>query len=178
MCSKCSNGNPRRLQRCRKLLTVGVESPESYLCSSGIAVGNCLVIGFWSRASGLWRIKSLGEDYADAVASAVDWLYETIINCLIKGIVPEGGKLGNELKQGGRVVAVSADCDLSKVSVVTAADAASILHVSPARVAQMCESGRLDSWKQGGHRMVTRDSIEARLAENPGPGRPRKARVE
>lgn len=121
---------------------------------------------------------TFGKDYADAVASAVDWLYETITDCLIKGTVPEGGKLGNEPEKGGRVVAVSVDCDLSKVSAVTAADAASILNVSPARVAQMCESGRLDSWKQGGHRMVTRDSIEARLAENPGPGRPRKVRAE
>lgn len=121
---------------------------------------------------------TFGEDYADAVASAVDWLYETITDCLIKGTVPRGGKLGNEPKRGGRVVAVSVDCDLSRVDAVTAADAASMLNVSPARVAQMCESGRLVSWKQGGHRMVTRSSIEARLAENPGPGRPRKVRME
>lgn len=121
---------------------------------------------------------TFGEDYANAIESAVDWLYETITDCLIEGAVPEGGKLGNEPKRGGRVVAVSVDCDLSKVDAVTAADAASILNVSPARVAQMCENGRLDSWKQGGHRMVTRNSIEARLAENPGPGRPRKAQVE
>ena len=58
---------------------------------------------------------------------------------------------------------------------MTAADAARMLSVSTARVAQMCASGKLASWKDGSKRMVARRSVEARLAEAPGPGRPKKA---
>ena len=72
------------------------------------------------------------------------------------------------------MVVVSVDCDLSRTDAVTAADAARMLGVSSARVAQMCESGKLTSWKEGSRRMVLRQSIEARLAEKPKPGRPKR----
>ena len=41
-----------------------------------------------------------------------------------------------------------------------------------ARVAQMCSSGQLASWKVGSTRMVAKESIEERLAIVPQPGRP------
>ena len=52
-----------------------------------------------------------------------------------------------------------------------------MLGVSSARVAQMCESGKLTSWKDGTRRMVMRSSIEARLEEQPKAGRPRKEKL-
>jgi len=45
------------------------------------------------------------------------------------------------------------------------ADAARELGVSRARVARLCASGLLDSWRDGTRRMVTRDSVEARKAD-------------
>lgn len=114
-----------------------------------------------------------GDDIEDAVAMAADWLRGNIEHQLVSGMSPKSGKLGNEPRNGGRVIAVSVDCDLSRVDAVTAADAARMLGVSSARVAQMCESGKLTSWREGSRRMVLKQSVEARIAENPKPGRPK-----
>lgn len=119
-----------------------------------------------------------GDDIEEAVAMAVDWLKGHIEHQLISGVPPKSGRLGNEPQNGGRVVAVSVDCDLSRVDAVTAADAARMLGVSSARVAQMCESGRLTSWKEGSRRLVLSQSVEARMAEKPGPGRPKREALE
>ena len=118
---------------------------------------------------------TFGDGLEDAVRSAADWLRETITDSLVRDEAPSGGKLGHAPRFGGRVIAVAVDCDLSRVDAVTAADAARMLGVSTARIAQMCESGRLTSWKQGTRRMVMRSSVEARMAEAPKAGRPRKA---
>ena len=118
---------------------------------------------------------TFGDSLEDAVQSAADWLRETITDSLVRDEAASGGKLGHAPRFGGRVIAVAVDCDLSRVDAVTAADAARMLGVSTARIAQMCESGRLTSWKQGTRRMVMRSSVEARMAEKPKAGRPRKA---
>ena len=118
---------------------------------------------------------TFGDSLEDAVQSATDWLRETITDSLVRDEAASGGKLGHAPRFGGRVIAVAVDCDLSRVDAVTAADAARMLGVSTARIAQMCESGRLTSWKQGTRRMVMRSSVEARMAEKPKAGRPRKA---
>ena len=117
---------------------------------------------------------TFGDGLEDAVRSAADWLRETITDSLVRDEAASGGKLGHAPRFGGRVIAVAVDCDLSRVDAVTAADAARMLGVSTARIAQMCESGRLTSWKQGTRRMVMRSSVEARMAEAPKAGRPRK----
>ncbi len=117
---------------------------------------------------------TFGSDLRDAVESASDWLYETVLDNLANHKVPEGGKLNHSPKHGGRIIAVSVKCDLSHADAVTAADAARMLKVSSARVAQMCLNGKLTSWKEGTRRMVLRSSIEARLEECPKAGRPRK----
>lgn len=119
-----------------------------------------------------------GVDIEDAVSMAVDWLKGYIEHQLVSGKSPKSGRLGNEPQSGGRVIAVSVDCDLSRVDAVTAADASRMLGVSSARVAQMCESGKLTSWKEGSRRMVMRQSVEARLADTPKAGRPRKQLAE
>ena len=48
---------------------------------------------------------------------------------------------------------------------MTAADAARELGVSRARVAQLCQSGKLESWRDGSKRMVSRSSVESRLED-------------
>lgn len=64
---------------------------------------------------------------------------------------------------------------LSDVPVVRATEAAEMLGVSTARVAQLCRDGSLNSWRGGSTRMVSRDSIKCRLVAKPGAGRPRGA---
>lgn len=118
-----------------------------------------------------------GTDFDDAVSMAADWLYETAKYEAINNVAPSKVSFGHEPRHGGRVMAVAVDFDLSRVDAVTAADAARILGVSTARVAQMCESGKLTSWKDGSKRLILRDSVNARLADAPKAGRPRKAAV-
>lgn len=115
-----------------------------------------------------------GEGFDDAMEMAADWLYHTVQDTLIRGEEVAEPHFGNDPENGGKVVTVAVDVDLSRADAVTAADAARILGVSTARVAQMCEKGLLASWKDGSRRMILRDSVNARLAEAPKAGRPRK----
>lgn len=116
-----------------------------------------------------------GDNLNDAVAMAANWLYETVKQESIEGKHPKSSSFDHKPKHGGIIIAVAIDFDLSRVDAVTAADAARILNISPARVAQMCESGQLTSWKDGSKRMILRESVNARLLDNPGAGRPKKA---
>ena len=117
---------------------------------------------------------TFGVALEEAAESAADWLFETITDHLIANEVVPGGKLGHEPVHGGKGIAIAVNASLGNVDAMTAA-AARMLSVSTARVAQMCASGKLASWKDGSKRMVARRSVEARLAEAPGPGRPKKA---
>lgn len=118
---------------------------------------------------------TFGATLEEAAESAADWLFETITDHLIANEVVPGGKLGHEPVHNGKVIAIAVNASLGNVDAMTAADAARMLGVSTARVAQMCASGKLASWKDGSKRMVARRSVEARLAEAPAPGRPKKA---
>lgn len=115
-----------------------------------------------------------GTDFDDAVAMAADWLYETAKYEAIDGITPPEISLGHEPTHGGRVMAIAVDFDLKRVDAVSAADAARILGVSTARIAQMCDKGVLTSWRDGSRRLILKDSLDARLEKAPKAGRPRK----
>lgn len=117
---------------------------------------------------------TFGEGREDALESAADYMRVAIEDMLIEGKEIPEPTLGNEAQHGGMVVVLAVDCSLDKVDAVSASEAARMLKVSRARVTQMCDSGKLQSWKEGSKRMVTRDSIKARLAEQPKAGRPRK----
>lgn len=76
------------------------------------------------------------------------------------------------------VVTLAVSVELSDVPAVTASEAAEMLGVSTARVAQPCRDGSLNSWRVGSARTVSRDSIVCRLVARPGAGRPRRASAE
>ena len=115
-----------------------------------------------------------GDDFDDAVAMAADWLYETVKYEKIEGVQPPKTTFGHKPEHGGIVMPVAIDFDINRVDAVTAADAARMLRVSTARIAQMCNSGRLTSWKDGSKRLILRESVEARMEDTPKAGRPRK----
>lgn len=114
-----------------------------------------------------------GADLDEAVRMATDWLYETIKYDLIHGETPQSTGFGHTPLHGGIVIAISVRCNLSDIEAVTAAEAARLLDVSTARIAQMCAKGLLVSWREGRNRKILRESVEARLQSNPQPGRPR-----
>lgn len=118
-----------------------------------------------------------GRSFEDAVRMATDWLRTMALDSLMnKEELPSGG-LGNEPRYGGRTVVVAVDARLEDVPCVTAAEAARMLGVSDARISQLCSSRVVDSWKVGGTRMVSLACVEARLAEAPKAGRPRRETV-
>ena len=78
----------------------------------------------------------------------------------------------------GTVATLAMSVGLSDIPTVTAAEAAEMLGVSTARVARLCRDGSLNSWRVGGIRMVSRDSIECRLAAKPEAGRLHGASAE
>lgn len=118
---------------------------------------------------------TFGDDLTDAVESAADWLIGVVDDHLMAGTEMPPASFGHEPRHGGRVIAVAVCRELSDIPAMTAADAARELGVSSARVAQLINAGLLDSWKDGTKRMVSRDSVEARKADAPKPGRPRGA---
>ncbi len=117
-----------------------------------------------------------GGTLEEAVAMAADWLRMAALDALLHGHELEGADrgLGNEPQEGGRMVAVAVEADVSDAPAMSAAQAARALGVSTARVAQMCAAGQLASWKVGATRMVACESVEERLAESPRAGRPRR----
>ena len=93
------------------------------------------------------------------------------------------GVMGLACQRGQSHIVCGKSCkvglqDLFDIPAVTASEAAEMLGVSTARVAQLCRDGSLNSWKIGNTRMVSRDSIEYRLAAKPVAGRPPRASFE
>ena len=115
-----------------------------------------------------------GLDFTDAIRMAADWLRETAIDYLISGDKWPDPPLGTEPTRGGRMVTLATEVSLDQIPAVPASEAARMLGVSTARVSQLVNAGYLESWKVGGTRMVSLDSIETRLDENRKAGRPKK----
>lgn len=118
-----------------------------------------------------------GYDYRDAVRMAADWLRETALGYLVAGEEWPDLPLGTDATRGGRMVTLAVDVSLDQVPAMTAAEAARTLGVSTARIAQLCKAGLLESWKVGGIRMVSVDSVEARAEAERHAGRPKKEAV-
>lgn len=72
------------------------------------------------------------------------------------------------------MITVAVDASLDQIPAMTAAEAARTLGVSTARVAQLCKAELLESWKAGGTRMVSVDSVESRFADRRAADRARK----
>lgn len=115
---------------------------------------------------------TFGDDLEDAVESAADWLAGVVEDHLISGEPMPPMSFGHEPENGGRVIAVAVSRELGDIPAMTAADAARKLGVSRARVSQLISSGLLVSWVDGTRRMVSRDSVEARMEGDHKPGRP------
>lgn len=106
-----------------------------------------------------------GDDLVDAVEYAVDFLGCAVEDHLIRGIELPPMEFGHKPESGGQIIAIAVERNLEDIPSMTAADAARELGVSRARVAQLCKAGLLESWMSGTNRMVTRNSVNARLVD-------------
>ncbi len=122
--------------------------------------------------------STFGDDLVDAVASAADFLREVVDNSLMNGVELPPMEVGHKPEEGGQIIAIAVERELRDIPAMTAADAARELGVSSARIAQLCKSGLLESWKDGSRRMISVNSVEARKEYGPLPGRPRASAVE
>lgn len=121
---------------------------------------------------------TFGDDLADAVASAADWLKETVLDSLMGYCELPPMEFGHEPQHGGRIIAVAVDAELGDVPAMTASDAARELGVSTARIDQLIKAGLLESWKDGTKRMVSKSSVLARKERAPKAGRPKVPTAE
>ena len=95
---------------------------------------------------------------------AVDSLKAGVLRCLLIGEpVPEPTYVTEPLRDGSRVLAVTAEVDMQGFR-VTATEAADILGLSNARVTQLLEDGKLVGYREGRNSYVTLDSVKRRLA--------------
>lgn len=62
------------------------------------------------------------------------------------------------------------------MNLLTTTQAADALQVSPRRIIAMINAGILSGQKLGRDWFVTAESVMARVKNNPGPGKPRKAK--
>lgn len=116
-----------------------------------------------------------GESFADACEAAADWLQLTVEHHVMHALPLPTPTFGNEPKhEGGKTVIVAVRAGKETVPRMTAAAAALALGVTPGRVSQMISAGLLETFEYEGRTWVNRQSVEARLAETPKAGRPRK----
>ena len=118
-----------------------------------------------------------GTNFEDTVRSAAVWMRMTALDSLAGGWPFPDCQLGNDPQRGGKVVAIAIEASLSEVPAMTAKEAAGLLGVSQGRIAQLCAAGLLDSWKVGRTRMVSVESVELRLAQERGAGRPKRSKA-
>lgn len=117
-----------------------------------------------------------GDDFEDAVFMAADAARTWVASALAHGEVPPR-YAKPDVPRGSERVAVFFESDPSWVvdgPVVSAAQAARELGVTPGRVTHMIDAGLLEGWREGRRTWVSERSVAARLAGAPGPGRPKR----
>lgn len=119
-----------------------------------------------------------GSSWEEASRMAADWLLGEAEHALMARLTMPAATFNNTPVHGGRVGVVAVQASLDAIDAVSASEAARLLGVSRGRVSQMLKSGLLEGYSKGRSTFVTRASIDARIAENPGPGRPRKCNVD
>ena len=113
-----------------------------------------------------------GETFENAIEMAVDWLQGEVEISLINDLELPETSLNHKPQDGGEVITVGVSATLDSIPSMSATDAAKKLGVSRARVAQLCKDKLLENWKVGSQRRIAVASVEARLKEDPQPGRP------
>ncbi|WP_165050800.1 MULTISPECIES: helix-turn-helix domain-containing protein [unclassified Adlercreutzia] len=115
-----------------------------------------------------------GADFKEVCEMAADWLQGEMEHRVMCDLPLPEATFDNEPRHGGRNIVVAVSAGLETIDAVTASEAADMLGVSRSRVSQMLKTGQLEGYARGRVTFVTRASVEARIAEHPKAGRPRK----
>ncbi len=115
-----------------------------------------------------------GVDFKEACEMAADWLQTEMEHRAMHDLPFPEPTFDNEPRYGGKNIIIAVNAGKDTVRKISASDAARMLGVSPGRTTQMIAANKLEAFKDGHKTWVTLDSVEARLAEHPHAGRPRK----
>ena len=115
-----------------------------------------------------------GGDFKEACEMTADWLQSEMEHRAMHNIPFPNATFGNKPRHKGQNIIVAVNAGVHTVAKVLPSEAARMLGVTPGRVTQMVASGLLESFETEGRSWITINSIEARLAEHPKAGRPRK----
>lgn len=115
-----------------------------------------------------------GRAPQEAALDAANWLKTALDGYLLyENRIPEP-TYGNKPQHGGTILLIGVETGKEFIRRMSAADAARALGVTRGRVSQLIKAGMLDTFDLNGRTWVTTDSVEARLADPPRIGRPRK----
>lgn len=103
-----------------------------------------------------------GADYKEACEMAADWLLTEMSHRIIHDIEIPEATFGNAPREGAANIVVVVDVDKDSIRAVSPSEAARMLGVTPGRITQMMDVGKLESFARRGRRVVTLASIEAR----------------
>lgn len=121
---------------------------------------------------------SEGDTFTEAAAMGADAAKTYVASLLAHGgALPESRR--HDCPADSESVFIFFETDPSYLitgEVVSAAEAARQLNLSPGRVSHMINAGILDGYRQGRRTWVSTASIAARLQDTPQPGRPRHSR--
>ena len=115
-----------------------------------------------------------GYSIQEASEMAADWLQTEMEQRAMHDLPLPKATFGNEPQHGGERLLVAVNAGKDTVRRMTAAEAARRLGVTRGRVSQMVGSGLLETFELDGRRWVTEDSVNARLADAPKAGRPKR----
>ena len=131
--------------------------------------------GYWAEVPDLPGCFGQGETFLEAVTSAANGI-ETHLAALVEygRKIPEATCIRSD---SGDVVYVCADDSSVCLGepIMTAADAARQLGVTPGRVSQLITAGKLVAERMAGGTWVAVSSVEEYSRSTRSPGRPKKA---
>ncbi len=116
-----------------------------------------------------------GASMREVAEMAADWLQSEMEHRALHDLPFPEPTFHNELRHGGERLIVAVNAGKDTIPRMTAAAAARELGLTRGRVSQMVKAGQLETFRDEGRIWVTRGSVEARKAEAPRAGRPRKA---
>lgn len=116
-----------------------------------------------------------GKDFKEVCEMAADWLQTEMEHRAMHDLPFPESTFDNAPRHGGRNIVVAVNAGKDTVPKVLPSEAARMLGVTPGRVTQMMDADQLEWFEDAGRKWVTVYSVEARLADQPKPGRPKKA---
>lgn len=132
--------------------------------------------GYWAESPDLPGCFGQGETFIEAVESMANGISTHLAALIETGRpIPKANRLAGV--KDGEIIYIYASPEDVRLGVptISAAEAARMLGVTPARVSHMIRDGRLIAERTASGTNVTLESVEAVLSSPRRPGRPRKA---